>query len=190
MNKFLIFIILLGFQMAFSQKITPENPPQPQPITWNTDPLSPAKAAFYSALIPGLGQAYNGSYWKIPFVYGAIGTGIYFYQRNTHQLNRYRNAYKRRLDGFKDDEFYGNRPDGRPLVSDDGLRKGQQFYQRNKEISLLVTIGFYALNIIEANVNAHLKQFNVDENLSFQPFLDVNPTTFQPQYGISLTFNF
>jgi hypothetical protein len=43
------------------------------------DPLTPAKAAFYSAVLPGLGQAYNKKYWKIPLVYGAIGTSVYFY---------------------------------------------------------------------------------------------------------------
>ena len=46
------------------------------------DPLSPSRAAFYSAILPGLGQAYNKRYWKIPIVYAAIGTGVYFYIRN------------------------------------------------------------------------------------------------------------
>lgn len=157
---------------------------------WNTDPLSPAKAAFYSAILPGLGQAYNKSYWKIPIVYGALGTGIYFYQRNDKQYKRYRDAYKRRLDGFTDDEFYGDRADGRPRLSDEGLRSAQKFYQRNKEISLLVTVGLYALNIIEANVDAHLKQFNIDENLSVEPHLDIDPLDNRAFYGASLTFKF
>ena len=67
------------------------------------DPLRPSKAAFYSAILPGLGQAYNKRYWKIPLVWGAIGTGIYFYVRNDKQFDRYRDAYKRRLAGFTDD---------------------------------------------------------------------------------------
>ena len=67
------------------------------------DPLRPSKAAFYSAILPGAGQAYNKKYWKIPIVWGAIGTGIYFYVRNDKQFDRYRNAYKRRLAGFTDD---------------------------------------------------------------------------------------
>lgn len=154
-------------------------------ITWNTDPLSPSKAAFYSAIFPGLGQIYNKSYWKAPIVWGAIGTGIYFYQRNDKQYERYRTAYKRRLDGFTDDEFYEN-----PRLSDEGLRRAQKFYQRNKEISLLVTIGLYALNIIEANVDAHLKQFNVDENLTIEPFMDFNDLHKEPRYGLSLNFKF
>ena len=92
-------------------------------VTWNTDPLSPAKAAFYSAVIPGLGQIYNKSYWKVPLVYIAIGTPIYF----------------------------------------------------------------YTLNIIEANVDAHLKQFNVDEQLTLEPFIH-NDLLTQPQFGLTLTY--
>ncbi|MDO4880604.1 MAG: DUF5683 domain-containing protein [Capnocytophaga sp.] len=158
-------------------------------ITWNTDPLSPAKAAFYSAIIPGLGQIYNKSYWKVPLVYGAIGTGIYFYVSNSNEYDRYRDAYKRRIDGFRDDEFYGDPNNERPRYSDDALRRAQNYYRRNKEMSLLITIGLYALNIIEANVDAHLKQFNVDERLSIEPYMRINPWDNQPQYGLSLNFN-
>ena len=63
------------------------------------DPLSPARAAFYSAVLPGLGQAYNGKYWKIPIVYTALGVGVYFYLENDRQYDRYRSAYKSRLAG-------------------------------------------------------------------------------------------
>jgi predicted permease len=71
----------------------------------NIDPLTPAKAAFYSAVLPGLGQAYNKKYWKIPLVYGAIGTSLYFYINSNSKYQDYRGAYKRRLEGFNDDKF-------------------------------------------------------------------------------------
>jgi len=141
--------------------------------TWNTDPLSPARAAFYSAILPGLGQAYNKSYWKIPIVYLAIGIPTYLYVVNDKELDRYRTAYKRRLDGLTDDEFYVGRTDGNPRLSTDALRRAQDTYRRNKEMAMLFAIGFYALNIIEANVDAHLKQFNVNENLSLEPYLQL-----------------
>ena len=56
-------------------------------------------------------------------------------------------------------------------------------------MSLLITIGLYALNIIEANVDAHLKQFNVDEHLSIHPYIQMNQWDNSPQFGISLNIN-
>ena len=157
--------------------------------TWNTDPLSPARAAFYSAILPGLGQAYNKSYWKIPIVYLAIGIPTYLYVVNDKELDRYRTAYKRRLDGLTDDEFYAGRTDGNPRLSTDALRRAQDTYRRNKEMAMLFAIGFYALNIIEANVDAHLKQFNVNENLSLEPYLYQNRYS-KTYVGLTCTYKF
>jgi Family of unknown function (DUF5683) len=157
------------------------------------DALAPAKAAFYSAILPGLGQAYNKKYWKIPIVYGALGAGIYFYTTNNKEYNRYRDAYKSRLAGFKNDEFYfdvnGNQLEN-PRVTTEGLQRGQQFYRRNKDLSLLITVGLYALNIIDANVDAHLMQFNVDENLSLAPHFHLNEIDGKGQTGLTLNFKF
>ena len=157
--------------------------------TWNTDPLSPARAAFYSAILPGLGQAYNKSYWKIPIVYLAIGIPTYLYVVNDKELDRYRTAYKRRLDGLTDDEFYAGRTDGNPRLSTDALRRAEDTYRRNKEMAMLFAIGFYALNIIEANVDAHLKQFNVNENLSLEPYLYQNRYS-NTYVGLTCTYKF
>lgn len=158
------------------------------------NPLAPAKAAFYSAILPGLGQIYNKSYWKVPIVYGAIGTGLYFYINNTNEYNRYRDAYKSRLAGFQNDEFYdinnsGIIP-GSPDVSDEALRNAQDFYQRNRDLSLIITVGLYVLNIIDANVEAHLKQYNVNEDLSFRPFIEQDQNSFNTNYGLSLNLRF
>jgi hypothetical protein len=152
------------------------------------DPLRPAKAAFYSAVLPGLGQAYNKKYWKIPIVYAAIGTGFYFYLDNNKLYKQYRNAYKRRLAGFTDDEFYG--PGDTPFLSDEALIRAQRTLKRNKELSMLVTVGLYVLNIIEANVDAHLLQYNLDENLALKPFIDFNNPNYTTQIGLSLNIKF
>ena len=152
------------------------------------DPLAPSKAAFYSAVLPGLGQAYNKKYWKIPIVIAGITGGILVYDFNTKQLNRYRDAYKRRLAGFTDDEFYG--PGTTPQISDDGLIRAQRQFRRNKDISLLVTIGIYALNIIDANVDAHLLQYNVDENLAIRPHIQYNEMENSSDLGLTLNFKF
>lgn len=158
------------------------------------DPLTPAHAAFYSAVLPGLGQAYNKKYWKIPIVYAALGTGIYFYIDNTNEYNRYRDIYKRRLAGFDDDEFWGTDINGDPLstpqISDDALIRAQNSLRRNRELSLLITVGLYALNIIDANVDAHLLQYNVDDNLALKPHFKFNEMDATTNLGLTLNFNF
>ncbi len=148
------------------------------------DPLSPSKAAFYSAILPGLGQAYNKKYWKIPIVYAAMGTGIYFYVTNNKNYNRYRRAYKRRLAGFNDDEFQNI------VDSNDALIDAQEFYQRNRDLSLLLTVVAYVLNIVDANVDAHLLQFNVSDDLSLRPHIDQNDVDFNRNLGLTLNFRF
>lgn len=147
------------------------------------DPLAPSRAAFYSAVLPGLGQAYNKKYWKIPIVYAAIGTGVYFYIDNNNDYKKVRNAYKRRLAGFNDDEFQNK-------LTDDGLREAQKTLRRNKELSLLITVGLYALNIIDANVDAHLLQYNVDDNLSFKPHYKIDEFDNSGSLGLTLNFEF
>ena len=158
------------------------------------NPLSPAKAAFYSAVLPGLGQAYNKKYWKIPLVYGALGTGIFFYLDNNKEYDRYRDAFKRRLAGFNDDEFWGTDSNDNPLsspqISNDALIRAQRTLSRNREISLLVTIGIYVLNIIDANVDAHLLQYNVDENLALKPHFKFNELDATTNLGLTLGFKF
>lgn len=160
------------------------------------NPLAPSKAAFYSAILPGLGQIYNKRYWKVPLVYAALGTGVYVYVTNDDLYDRFRTAFKRRKAGFIDDEFYDINNSGvvvgNPDLSDAALQDAQERYQRDRDLALVVTIGLYALNIIDANVDAHLRQFNVDDNLSinFKPYLEYNPINANPNYGMALTIKF
>lgn len=146
------------------------------------DPLTPAKAAFYSAILPGLGQAYNKKYWKIPLVYGAIGTSMYFYIDNNRKYKDYRNAYKRRLEGYNDDNYQ--------FLDESRLVAGQKFYQRNRDLSALFVVAFYVLNIIDANVDAALIQFNVNERLSMKPEIYPNDVTFKPNVGLTFNYRF
>ncbi|WP_371736664.1 DUF5683 domain-containing protein [Cellulophaga sp. HaHaR_3_176] len=161
------------------------------------NPLAPAKAAFYSAIIPGLGQAYNKRYWKVPIVYAAIGSAIYGYDFNNTRYKRFRTAFKRRQAGFTDDEFYdlapfSDTPLTSPEFSTDALQSAQEKYQTDRDLMLLVSIGLYVLNIIDANVDAHLKQYNIDDDLSidFEPYLDYNEVTASPNYGMALIIKF
>ena len=203
-NKLLIAVLLILFCCANSVAQKKEKKRTPAPVNLVIEDsikvskkpfnaLAPAKAAFYSAILPGLGQAYNKKYWKIPIVYAALGTGIYFNITNNNEFNRYRDAFKSRLAGFETDEFFfdanGNKLET-PRVSDDGLIRAQRIFKKNKELSLLITIGLYALNIIDANVDAHLLQYNVDENLSLTPHYEFRDINTANNVGLSLNYTF
>ena len=155
--------------------------------SYEFNPLSPAKAAFYSAVLPGMGQAYNKKYWKIPIVYGALGTGVYFYVWNNDNYLIYQEAYKLRTNG-KADDFDGL--NGNPYLSEDTLISAQERFKSDRDMSLLVTIGMYVLQIVEASVNAHLLQHNVDDNLSFRPKLIKNNVTNKSVFVGSINYNF
>ncbi len=163
-------------------------------VSTEINTLAPAKAAFLSAILPGLGQAYNKKYWKIPLAIGAVTTGILIYDYNNKQYNRIRDAYKSRLAGFNTDEYWGTDANGNPLssprIATDGLIRAQKSANRNREISLMVTIGLYALNIIDANVDAHLLQYNVNENLALKPHIKYNEMENSSDLGLTLNFNF
>ena len=156
----------------------------------NINPLAPSKAAFYSAVLPGLGQIYNKRYWKVPLVWGAIGGSVYAYTWNNDNYKRFRTAFKRRQAGFTDDEFNGE--GNFPFLDDGDLENQQERFQRDRDLWLVLSIVAYSLNIIDANVDAHLKQFNIDNNLAldFEPFLDLNAVTNNPTYGMALTIKF
>ncbi len=147
------------------------------------EPLAPARAAFYSAILPGFGQAYTGNYWKIPLVYAAIGSGIYYYNFNNNIYLESRDVFKRRLAGFTDDRLQG-------IVSDESLLSRQRRFRKDRELAVLLTTIAYILNIVDANVSAHLQQYNIDNKLSVRPNMDFDKLSTQPSFGLKLHYSF
>jgi len=196
-NKFIYIFLFLSVNSLIAQKSDTLSLSKQKEFTFKDrpteknnyyNPLAPAKAAFYSAVLPGLGQIYNKRYWKVPIVYLGIGTSIYFYKLNNDDYNRFRNAYKRRLAGYTDDEYWGNGTT--PIVSSDRLEDAQKTAKRNKDLSIAVAVAFYLLNIIDANVDAHLRQFNVNNDLTLEPVFELNPIDTKANYSISLKYRF
>ena len=186
MNKIIsigLLLFLFGNATLFAQaKTDAVVKPKDTLKAVEIDPLTPAKAAFYSAILPGLGQAYNKKYWKIPIVYGAIGTSLYLYVDNKQEYNKYRDAYKSRLAGNPDPVY--------DYLSDTQLISAQEFYQRNASLSGLFVIAFYVLNIIDANVDAALIQFNVNQSLSLQPEITPDAVTLKSNLGLTINYRF
>ncbi|WP_290478055.1 MULTISPECIES: DUF5683 domain-containing protein [unclassified Leeuwenhoekiella] len=155
------------------------------------DALKPSRAAFYAAVLPGLGQAYNGDYWKIPLVYGAIGTGVGIAIYNQDLFQTYRTAYKDRIAG-RIDEFTEIDEEGNinQIFTEDQLIRAQDFYRRNKELSILITAGIYVLQILEANVDAHLSQYDIEDRLSFSPYIQRDDLDISNTFGMRITYTF
>lgn len=190
-NKKLYIYFLLTFFIVFqSYSQESENLKIKDTIFGNSikyDPLSPSKAAFYSAILPGLGQAYNKKYWKIPFVYAALGSGVYFYSTNNTNYNRARDAFKLMKDG-KPHEFDG--VDGNILLSKDALIRAQKSYKKDRDLSLLVTVALYVLQVVEASTNAHLLQHNIDNQLTINPKIIKNSVNNKAIVGAQINFKF
>lgn len=148
---------------------------------------SPKKAAAMSAVLPGLGQAYNKKYWKIPIIYAGFAGLAYSFNFNQTKYVTYRNAYKYRIDNKPEtvDGFVGK-------YTDDELNTLQQYYHRYRDLSVIGAAFLYVLNIIDASVDAHMFTFDVSDNLSFDlrpTFINtagVNPYT----TGLSLNIKF
>lgn len=132
---------------------------------------SPKKAAIRSAILPGWGQAYNNKYWKIPIVYGALGTtaAVFFYNRNNYKDFRlaYRAKYKASLPIPDSSEYGLIRPELLPLDIQ-SLRFYRDEFRRDIDLSVLVFILFWGLNVVDATVDAHLKSFDVSPDLSLK----------------------
>ena len=186
-NFFCILVCCFVYQFTFSQSNTIIKSDSIVSVNeFDFDPNGPSRAAFYSAILPGLGQAYNKKYWKIPIVYAALGTGLYAYKWNNDNYNRYRDAYKLSVNG-KPHEFDEN---SGQYLSDEGLKRAQTQYKEDRDLSLLVTIGLYALQVVEASVNAHLMQMNKSDKLSFNPKFVVDPITHNVGGGLAISFTY
>lgn len=142
---------------------------------------SPKLASIYSAVLPGLGQAYNKKYWKIPIVYTGIAAVSYFAITNNKYYSKYKTAYKYRMDGDSTtvDNYVG-------LYNSQNLLDLRNYYRRNLELTVIAGVVVYALNIIDASVDAHLFDFDIDDNLSlkYSPLLLVHNNKITP--GINL----
>ena len=141
--------------------------------------LKPSKAAFYSAILPGLGQAYNKKYWKIPIVYGTFAATTYYFVYNNDKYHEYRNIFKeKKMDESTHPEF-----------TLETLQRAQKYHKKNRDLSLLITIGMYVLQIVEASVDAHLQFHNTDNNLSFSPVIYREPIRGKAVLATGLTIN-
>jgi hypothetical protein len=132
---------------------------------------SPRKAAIRSAILPGWGQIYNKKYWKLPIVYGALGTsgGIFFYNLKNYKDTRfaYRVKYNMQYNQTDSALYSLIRANLRPLDIE-SLKYYRNSFRRDIDYSVLFFLILWGLNVVDATVDAHLKSFDVSPDLSFR----------------------
>lgn len=163
--------------------------------TDTTKRMSPArKAALLSAVLPGAGQAYNKKYWKMPIVYGALAVPVYTFSYNVKWFNRTRFAYNtlyKMMQNSSDTLDYKNvDPQLKPAVDRRdlaGLRNYRNQVRKDVDYSVLAFIVLWGLNVMDAAVDGHLRDFNVSDDLSIQLKPGLSPMA--NTAGISLVLN-
>ena len=151
----------------------------------------PGKATLYSILLPGLGQAYNGEYWKIPIYWGGLVASVHYYNLNNTNYLRYKRIYNEATD-----------PESttKPPISADAALYYRDVFRRWRDYSIVAILGVYLLQIIDANVFAYMQDFDVSDDLSMHiaPAVITPETTYAMRhtpfaptgYGLSVGFRF
>ncbi len=146
---------------------------------------SPKKATLYSTIMPGLGQVYNKKYWKVPIIYGGFGALTYSYLFADKKYTEYLHEFNYRLN--KDSIHYNA---DFAKNSDENILELKNYYQRNRELSIIGFVVLYALNIIDATVDGHLYSFDISDNLSLNTTPYLAPVQNNKIYGgIQFTFS-
>lgn len=185
-NLSILFLLLFSFYVKAQEVevVAKENvsvEAKTQKDDFSLDTKNPLRASLYSAVLPGLGQVYNEKYWKVPIVWGAIGTGVGFTIYYDNLRNRFRNAFLAELKG-EPHQYSG-------ILDAERLGRLQDDMKRNRDYAIVITTLIYALNIIDATVDAHLYEIKKDRDLSVEPVALANPVTGNTQLGLSLKLN-
>ncbi len=182
--------------------------PTPQPELQTQSAAEPVKKTFrpnpnrsvwLSAVLPGLGQIYNRRYWKLPIIYGGFAGCIYAIQWNGKYYKDYLAAYKDIMDAdpntqsYLDVLPYGTDPESSYAQS--YLDQKQNFYRKYRDLSIIITVGVYALSIIDAFVDAQLYDFDISEDVSMKitpAFIEnpQNPSLAASNVGMRFKINF
>ncbi len=124
---------------------------------------SPRKATLLSLAFPGLGQVYNRRYWKLPILYAGFGTIGYFIVHWNGLYQEFASGY---LNIIADPSHKAIFIKGYGSLDKDRLKQGRELFRRYRDLNIILVAGLWALNIVEANIDAHLKGFDLSDDLS------------------------
>ena len=147
---------------------------------------NPKKATIFALALPGSGQIYNKKYLKAGIVYGGFAGLAYMYDFNRDSLSKYQTIYAAKIDGDTNTiDLYPNR-------SEAAVKSDRDFHRKYRDLSLIGFVVLYALQAIDANVDAHLKEFNLNDDLSVKliPNVFANRPGLGMYNGFTLQYNF
>ncbi|MDY0101905.1 MAG: DUF5683 domain-containing protein [Lentimicrobium sp.] len=151
---------------------------------------SPHKATIYSLVLPGLGQAYNKKYWKIPIIYAGFGYFGYSIKINHVEMKKFTEAYRY----ISNNETYStDNPYIIKYPNTSDLLSGRDFYRRKVELNIIYSAALYLLNVVDAAVDAHFFDYDVSDNLALRldPVIIPSQMPMLPHSnGIRLSLNF
>lgn len=164
-------------------------------INYSTSDISPVKrATTLSVICPGAGQIYNKSYWRVPIVIGGMASTIYTIDWNNRGYQRFKTAYALRVDYENNKDKYpqGSPDEFRGAYSSTFLKNLKDSYRRNRDMCILLTAGVYILQIIDAHVDAHLKDFDIsdDVTMNLEPYFGTTSVNTKPTVGMNFSLNF
>ncbi len=142
---------------------------------------NPKKAILLSAILPGAGQVYNNKSWKVPILYAGILTDLYFINYNHRRYESFRDALFA-LDKKEPNQF--------PSLNRAALVRNVDYWRQNRDLTVLLLLGIYALNLVDANVDAHLSGFDISEDLALQVAPQLGTVSASNSMGVSLTLRF
>jgi len=191
-NIFVFVTFLLASCNIFGQQITGIQ--QDETLVLFKKNKNPKLATILSTVIPGSGQIYNEKYWKFPVIYGGFAGLGYFADINNNYYKKYREAYEDKIKYIKDPE---GKEDPFPGVAAQAIQRERERWRRNRDL-LLIGIGLlYLLNILDANVDANLFDYDVSEDLTIKICPEFNNVGKSPTftsvpnfYGIGLSYKF
>lgn len=143
----------------------------------------PRKATLRSAILPGWGQAYNREYWKIPLVYGVIGVPVGFYFYNNSWYKKTKKAYELRV--TNDSARYGEIDPKLAKLDASNLRFYRNSFRKDRDYAILYTLVAWGLNVVDATVFGHLKDFDVSDDLSLKIKPVINASASGSSAGLS-----
>lgn len=148
----------------------------------------PRKATIRSAIVPGWGQAYNRQYWKIPLVYGVLAIPAVTFVYNNKWYKKTRDAYQIVIDS-QTTRYNEIDPKLQGLInSPQSLQYYRNQFRRDRDYSILFFLAAWGVNVVDATVFGHLKDFDVSDNLSLHLQPGFNPATKKLDVGVALNF--